>query len=743
MLNNLNVGGQGTPNTNTSWTQVDVETAVAALNAAGFSAEAAELLNSSISQSQQSTETYRTPLPNQPSLPPPPSGQEPAVGYQGLRQAFNFEQWVSGMVEQMRSTPTDAYTDAFLQNSTRQPPAEVVARAEALGIPVATLFMSIEKEGIMSFNQQLMNLPPAEANRLMVAFYEPWAADELSPHLSAMYNQMKSNVSQMVAQNYGITMDWSGLIDDSYLQQQITNAYDHAFENALSEAVNQGRVSAEDAKSLRLLHYNSDAAPSVPPNLTTQFNALEESVKQQIQQEYGLKTTEDLHSDSQYFSRVLNGAYAAAFINALNNHTPPLTAAQKALILQAFSNPGSASDEIQQLIAELKSKSIANVVATYGLNSDWQPTITTLSPPGTDLSLILKAQAALNSIQERIGIANDALGNLSNPTTPQVVFLNFLQVVGEAINKMQDQIYSMQASQSEIEKLMSRMKLDMQLNSVKRQEDAAKKVEEKEGKMGNLGGLGKFLDVVMKVVLVAACLMAGGPAAIGIALALTIMFMVKPDIQEGAMRGITGLMQKAFGDRAGLIIGALVNIYVATALAGGNPMLLFSLLCDKSGPIQTFVAGCGGDAATQAIAAAVVQGVATVVVAAALMIATGGASAPALLEAVASFLNVSIESAMLVSKIALVGFQVAIAAMTITRQGVELNNNLLMAQIVMIKAKMEAQAQEIEAIIQVISQLITKLLEILNSHADVLVELGEFQGSKYSQASQLTTEIFS
>jgi len=328
------------------------------------------------------------------------------------------------------------------------------------------------------------------------------------------------------------------------------------------------------------------------------------------------------------------------------------------------------------------------------------------------------------------------------------------------------------------------------------------------------------VDVIMKITIVAL-----GCAAGPVGLAMAIMYVSKPSLQQDVMKAVTNGCEAMFGQRAGELIGSAVNLVVADMLSGGNPMLMLSLVCGQDGPVQTFVAGCGGSDEDQAIAAAVVQGVVMIAVTIAIAIVTFGAgselvgaaavataaevttaaaeattaaaevtavAAEATAEAAEATVTTA-ETAVTTAEVAettttatettvttaetsqtanevaettdevanvadkvastadkfkniidrlQIAFQVITSSLTMAQQGVEINNDILMSQIVMIKARAEAQAEQVAAMIQILTQIINKLLDLMNGNASTLVNLGEFQSDKYTQASQITSQIF-
>lgn len=323
-------------------------------------------------------------------------------------------------------------------------------------------------------------------------------------------------------------------------------------------------------------------------------------------------------------------------------------------------------------------------------------------------------------------------------------YLSFLKVIGEALNSLQDSIYAMQAGQSQSSKALSRGKLQGQLDDIATQQASADKTKKKEAKMASMGPVGEVFAWIFKIIMLVVSIFLG-PLAFVLALA----YFVDCAVSAGQGNKETYL-QKLFtmiGDKLPPAAAAVVKYLLAAVLSilSCNPLLAMNLMTQDSGIIQSVVEACGGDAMAQAIAGAVLNMVVQVVFMVFVMILTGGASTAAVAGEVAKMIaeatEISLKTAQMAVRVSMIVVQVVLSSIQISAEVIQINNNSLLSQIDMIKGRAEKYSEQVQAIIALLKKVIDKLLEMLQGGADQIVSINTFQGQKWDQASQISSDL--
>lgn len=383
------------------------------------------------------------------------------------------------------------------------------------------------------------------------------------------------------------------------------------------------------------------------------------------------------------------------------------------------------------------------------------------------------------------------------PQTPDTMnYMNFLQVVGAQIAKLQECIYSTEASQGQISDKINKGRMEAQLDSLHQQQAAADAADKQQSHEKH--GPGKIFseigDWIQKITLY----VAGAVTADGYGIYAVYKFESDPKGAAAINNAITSFCQKV-GDFVaktvlanmlqeltkfpGLdkipgmkkaaeqmaktvteIVDDAVTVVVAVAaetmVSGGNPLLAIDLMTQgpdpndpnsRGGAIANLTKACGGSPEQIAIVDAVVNGVAQIVLAIALAVVTGGASATAsaaeittsLTEAAAEALEVTaqtIQKATTIVKALMTAFSLTLTAMNTWQGVVTYNNDLIMLAITKIKSQSQAMAELISGFVELIKKIVEDLLSIMSTNSDFLQILGNFQQSKYADASATTSQ---
>lgn len=652
---------------------------------------------------------------------------------------------------------------------------EINALAARTGVPAGIIQKNVQTEKNSDFASLIQNLSESDQERLTFAFNVPDQAKNLSPALQLVLANVTAKVNQDLKKDFGFSANWQGVATDSTdFLNKLGTEYDTSFEKLLQAKVDDGSITAADAATLRAMH-NGLATGS--PTLKNLLKTLEGQATAQLQAKYGFDVNYQPKGEVLFYNNVVNGDFSQTYQKMVAKYTGTATAEQKVLLAKYAANPNDPSipDSIKQLAVQIANeqkqllaafpnpdnaspalpdnlKTIAKsliagatqaIIEKYGLDTNWKPTITSLTPPGVDQASIDTANTALATAKEMLTQATNVANGL--PDGPEKnQFLAFLKVVGEALNSLQEAIYSMQASQSITSKAQSRAKLDAQLNDIDKQQRAADEAREKEGKMAGMGPIGKIFDWIFKIVILAVSI-AFGPLAFALALA----YFVDSAVSQG-MGNKETFTQKMFQEIAKSMppaAAAVVNLVLATviSLVSCNVFLAINLITQDSQFMQQLVKACGGNEMAQAIAAMVFNMVAQIALMVVMIIVTGGAATGALVAQVGAMVaratGLALETATKAVRIAMIVMQVVISAIQISASAIKVNNNILLSQIDIIKGQAEAYSEEIQGMIAAMKKVIEKLLELLQGNTDAIVSISNFQGKKWDDASQISTDL--
>lgn len=677
---------------------------------------------------------------HKPSLTPSTSNQ-PDVASATLEHLFNFNNMFEGIMQMAGTPPPGSPAAEYSKQlaSIHVDDPEIIALAQAEGMSPGELLNGIQKQGEFLFEQKLAGLPKEIADKLRFAHNNPEAAKNLSPELKAMLNSFEGEVTTQLRQEYGFTAEWKGVpVDNADFNKGITNQFDETFENEVNNLKDSGQITDQQAQQLRNLHYGLADKTTADPKLANIFENLENAAASAIRDQYGADVSFQPKADTTYYTAVINGHYQEAFQKALDGYNPPLSAADKALVIKSFTNPGDPTipANIKQIAQAIQAAAVKSVIDEFALPPTWVPTV---SSPVPVLSGGLKmAQNALSMIKEVSAAAQEMISKM--PDGPdKLTYLDFLKIIGAAINKLQDLLYALQTSDSIRSKELGKGKLDTALNQIAKQQKQADEVKEKMRKMAALGPLKALFEWLIKLIMIITAFFLGP-----VMLAIVLTYMV--DSTKAEVTHTTSLCQEMFqaiSKGCGEGGGIALKVFVAFAMSMGNPLLLMNLIGQDSHVVQDFVGVCGGDKTAQQMTAMVVNMIFQMAIMFPLILLSGGAAGPAeIAPALANTLRVEIDMAMMYAKVANIAYQAIMASLTVSQQGMSINNNVLKAQIEMIKASGDAYAQEAQALIQILKKLIQKLLDSMNGRSDEILDLSQFQSKKYNDVSQITTELF-
>lgn len=625
--------------------------------------------------------------------------------------------------------------------------------AKETGVSPQLLKQTVQGLASREFDEQLSALKPPpspeEAAKLAAAFNNPAAASKLSPELQATLNKLISTVNAHIRQLYPFPASATLPPPDlEEAQEEQSTAYDAAVSNQLSLLALKHNLPPDQLPKLETIHYLPEYTQSAPENLKAIVQEAQQQALPTTQQATGLDTTLiNPQSDSGVQNQILNGYFLKTVQQKIGSYQPPLTASQVAQVKSyeaAFlTNPDDPSipANIKAILQNVVNGSIQAVISKYGLDSNWRPPIL----GGIDAADQAKISLAVNGLQTAANMITQAKATLNKyPTANGKSIYNYLETIGLAINNLENSIYAMQQENSNVSKILSKIKMQLSIDQNIEQANEQKELEAKGGKIAHDPFLRSFVKVMS---FITAALTAG--ATTGVALAT--MDYVKPQDSQKMFAAMNKGMEKVFGKQFGAATAIAVDATVALVIT--SPIAAISVFFQDTGAIQNFVAACGGNKKQQMLANTVCSITAQLAVTIVMSVCSGGAAAPAEVTALAAKVLQStftalkdMESAMKVAsralRVTMMTVDLVNTGSQVAQSGISINNNVLQAEMAIIKGEMEAFAEKIQALITVFTKLIDDLLDTLNTNATWLTNLSKFQSDKYTQASNVSSQLF-
>ncbi|HEV8051061.1 MAG TPA: hypothetical protein VGP47_01095, partial [Parachlamydiaceae bacterium] len=657
---------------------------------------------------------------------------------------------------------------------------EIIALSLSTGVPAAKIQANVQMEQNIEFTDLVSELPEDEANKLTFAYYNPEAATNLSPELKAKLTTIKEQIHEGVKDVFKFSPEWQGVaVDATDFKNKFSTEVDNTFQAALDALVEaklaDGSLKLEDVAAfkatMRSMHLGLAAGPHTLQNL---LKTLEGQVSTQLQAKYGFDVAYQPKGDILFYNNVVNGSFSQTYQQLVAKYTgqPPANAQQLAdlekyadviaknpndpaipasikqivadrqLLLKAYPDFSGLPDNLQAVAKQIRTDSVKAVISQFGLDTTWEPTIKSIIIPGVDMQKVATLNTGLATAREGLGKVTEYANSL--PDSPEKVsFLNYLGIISAAISGLQEAVYAMQASQSNAMSASTRGKLDMQLNDLAQTTKASKATQEQLKKMASMENPGmKALMWIVKIVLLLISIWFG-PFAFAAALAFFTDSVVAAATGEKhtGLEKLMELMSKNLPPAA----AAALKIIMVLAIGAVNPWLALEIFATESGTVKDTMKAFGADDKAAAIADMVFKAVLMVAIMVVMVVVTGGAATEAVMlgvfKMIADALHVATKVAVRIVQIATLIMNTVIASIQVSASAVTMNNSIIMSKIDMIKGESEAYAEIVAGMIAAIQKLIQKLLALMQQGASSIVMINEFQGKKWTNASQISSDI--
>lgn len=479
-----------------------------------------------------------------------------------------------------------------------------------------------------------------------------------------------------------------------------------------------------------------------------------------------------------------------------NLRSLPLTTPQFAQIKGALADPNQMATldpAMAKVIDSTFGQALSSVQSTFGLPANWTPNVApaTLNTYTTMFAGLDTAKDIVNQLAAQYAA--------THPNAQGTSYMNAIKIVSEAISELKSQISSMEVQDSQNAQVQSKAKLAMKLDEVAKQKQEMltnRANEKKMAQLAALGPLGKVFEALMIVFTGGAML----PFLLPVLVADDIVAATNNQGQglfQQMFNAITTGLENSIKPKsvADGIASALKFMLVTAISMTGNVMVFSKLLFSDSNCLTNFLTACGAtDSAAQIANMAMGLAFQAVILAVQIILSGGGALAGVMAEMAAKVAQLLPKIVGTVSKILDKITEVAQKMMdTIvkaaekigpkfakvvqgyfdtvqgaTRDSAEgmskftkvqlvvnvagtvaqaassvgsIIQNVGEAQAAQQKGEMEAYVAKLEAMLQVLQNVLDKLLSGLNNDANWMKNISDSQNKYWQGLSQAATSI--
>ncbi len=656
----------------------------------------------------------------------------------------------------------DDYTDPKVIQEANSDP-QIVALAKAKGETPIQVYKEIQQTRQQVLDQVLSDPQMTESvkNEILNSLLGD-STVPLSPNAQKYLNDIKKQTNDALVKMGLPSGSNDAPLNGTAYQQGLQANAGQQFETSLKAL----GLSAADQKAILNAYY----LPDDHNPLTTQ----QQKILDQLTN--GNPPT----TDSTYYEGVLNSAFQNAFLTALQNHVPPISAADQQIILNGY--PSSIPARLESVVAELTTTATQKVQGDYGVPKTWTPSVTTIVPSTVN-------SATMNGLQNMLNTANEMVAEHMKiaeamPNGPdKTSYINFLKQISDCLQIAQNCMYSIEAASSNCAHLLQQLMNSIQqaqLDLTKISDAAIKKKEHHRSHMPAwLDHLTRAItDACILIAAALVCVAAGivsvasfgaaAPAAAcmcAFVVAVAVAYVAQ-DIASQATNQKTTYLQQGMAamnndienampanmKEMGFVLAMICDLVVVVCAGWQNPMLAFSMISD-SGFCQTFGKACYPNDPQKAMWASMAMETTVMIVGmvccgkfgnqlkavqglqkmAGLGEAAEGLSETAKAAKIAS-LNMKINTALI-----LVG--TISAGMSIGKGVVDVQNAQIDIDVAKLRKKLEMSQADLDAMVTVLKKVIQSLIDLVNAQGDNLVQLANIQNNLRTGASDVMTQL--
>lgn len=652
------------------------------------------------------------------------------------------------VVAQLKDQPQygDDYTDPKVIAKANADP-EIVKIANATGqTPIA-----VYKE-IQQVRQQVLDavlndpnnpIPEDVKTEIMKSLMSEGGV-AVSPNAQKYLDDIRKKTNDALAQK-GLPADSkAGSLNYASFAEEQTAAKEDAFESALAATAAKYGLTDKQQQELRNAYYLPSSNTALDGRLKGLLNDITN----------GQIPTKD----SPNYTAQIDGSYSSAFITAMQNYKPPISAADQELIVhgQLTSLPAN----LQAIVAKISVTATAQVQAEFGLPISWKASVQTILPANISLSSASSINTLLDNADAEIS-AHMAIANAMPDGPEKTSYINFLKAVSACIATARQIMNSIMQSQADmatkLTKLMNAIEqAQLDLTALKDKEIKAKEHQKVHRKRTSI--LNRIMKaftyvaiiVVAALVVAAATVATAGTATVIVAalVATAAAAYIAQDIASQAMgqdpsflsQGMATMttdLQAKLGARDGAICAMFIGAVVCVVAGWQNPALAFQLISD-TGFCSNFGTACYPNDPEKAMYASLAMQMTVMVVGCVATLKSGDSLM--MMKGLAVVQKAYKLSMTLVNVVALMTVLIT-GALTITQNVITIDNAKLDIEINKLKKQLAMAQTDADAMIAVLKKLIQTLLDSVNGMGDDLVQLSNLQSGMVSGASDVLNQL--
>lgn len=432
----------------------------------------------------------------------------------------------SAQVGQGLENTVNAYND-YVNNPPNLSPSQMnqtygasfVAQANTLGQNPQTLASTVSTS-LSAATQQAFSTPPGsnlsatQQQQVLLGLYtnanintssdDTVATPSGNQPAGQVINDLISQIQSTVAKQTGCTgpsqYPQDGNSPMTSFMSNLADEGDASFKQTLSQLAQSNNLTPQQESQVEYDYMMKPSPSTLPPNL----QAIEQQCMAPMQQKYGVDSSVVFPTNAASQNNIYSGAFTLNLVAAMNAVQPPLSAAQQLQIGSMWQNPSQAGNTppvTTALVQQLVNTAIASTQETFpGLPATWSPT--NVSPlTQTSLNLANKLIGMTNMLQEKYDLSTTYLnsaatgtpvtttpGSTSTTTTASASatagasktnpaasnsitndYHAFLQLISNALIKLQNLNAAMQNAQAAVAAQLSNLNAQINEDAAQRQ----------------------------------------------------------------------------------------------------------------------------------------------------------------------------------------------------------------------------------------------------------------------------------
>lgn len=216
---------------------------------------------------------------------------------------------------------------------------------------------------------------PEDAETLTAAYYHPETAGELSSDLKTLLAQCEKAANSETQQEFGLPKGHNPPKDKLQYDMKLAAGLSELFSQELNESKEASNLTPNQKAQLKTLHSDPEAQVEDKEQLESLLKKLNAQAKNKLSQKFNLPQNLKVMSNKEQYYVNIKGNFLANFEENVNSQTsPPLTAAQKELLLATGGmQAGNLPPDLKALFSKIKNETVAEIRERYGLSKDWEP----------------------------------------------------------------------------------------------------------------------------------------------------------------------------------------------------------------------------------------------------------------------------------------------------------------------------------------------------------------------------------